>query len=356
MAKYRAAVIATGRMSRAWGTAFRALPEIDLVACADIVPEAVNGFGEQFAIPPEHRYLDYRQMMAAERPDLVAIVSLHQQHAEMTLAAAEYRPRAIFCEKPIALNLGQADAMIAACERAGTTLIVGHQRRYNAQYVAAYESVQAGDIGELRFIETHGHPFSTLPVDGTHTVDLARWYAGESAVQWVLAQIDMQGHKVAWGGEVENATLMMYAFASGVRALHTCGHVTVSGERQALWPQMSGANYHRLILYGTNGEIHIDGDKPDEGVPWVRLIRGGQLTALPLDLERDERDPVHARLVRDLLTTLETGAPHTLNARSARATLEVLMAAYESVRRRGVALLPLEVQENPLYAMLGIPQ
>ena len=47
---YRAAVIATGRMSRAHGNAFKAIPNIDLVACADISQEAVNGFGEQYGI------------------------------------------------------------------------------------------------------------------------------------------------------------------------------------------------------------------------------------------------------------------------------------------------------------------
>ncbi|MCE5258928.1 MAG: Gfo/Idh/MocA family oxidoreductase [Chloroflexi bacterium] len=353
--RYRAAVIATGRMSRAHGNAFKAIPNIDLVACADISAEAVNGFGEQYGIAPEHRYLDYRQMMDKERPDIVAIVSLHQMHAEMTIAAAEFKPKGIICEKPIAMNLAEADAMIKACKDAGTVLIVGHQRRYNAQYVAAYQSLKQGDIGDLVFIETHGHPGSSLPVDGTHSIDLARWYNDDAPVQWVMAQIDYREHHLGWGGEVENAASVLYGFANGVRAWHTCGSIKLLDDKhEALWPNVSGRNYHHIILRGTHGEIQIDGDAPNEGIPWVRLVRNGQVTELPLYLERQMTDPVHAQLTRDLLTTIETGAPHKLAAASARATLEVLMAAYESARRISAVALPLEVKTNPLYEMLNL--
>ena len=60
----------------------------------------------------------------------------------------------------------------------------------------------------------------------------------------------------------------------------------------------------------------------------------------------------HARLVQAMLETLETGVPHTLEASSARDTLEVIMAVYESSRSREVVELPLNVPENPLFDML----
>ena len=54
--KWRAAVIACGRMSYAHGRAYAALPDVDLVACADISPEALVRFGEEFGIPEERRF------------------------------------------------------------------------------------------------------------------------------------------------------------------------------------------------------------------------------------------------------------------------------------------------------------
>ncbi|NLV74788.1 MAG: Gfo/Idh/MocA family oxidoreductase [Chloroflexi bacterium] len=352
--RYRAAVIATGRMSRAHANGFKAIPNVDLVACADILPEAVKGFGEQYGIAEEHRYTDYREMMDKERPDLVAIVSLHQQHAEMTITTAAFKPKGIICEKPIAMNLGEANAMIRTCQDAGVVLVVGHQRRYNAQYQAAYRALKQGDIGKLTFIETHGHPFSSLPVDGTHTIDLARWYNDDLTVSWVFAQTDFREHRLGWGGEVENATSLMYCFENGVRGWHTCGAIPIGSEPVALWPDVSGPNYHKFILHGTKGEIQIDGDAPTEGIPWVRLVHGGEVVSIPVETDRPKTDTAHARLIRDLITTIETGAPHTLNAESARATLEVLMAAYESSRQRAAVMLPLATMGNPLYEMLGL--
>ena len=349
--KLRAGIIACGRMSYAHSRAYAAMPDVELVAGADISPEALARFRDEFGITEEHTYADYVDMLENERLDLISIVSLHHQHAEMTVKAAEYQPKAILCEKPIAVSLAEADAMIAACEAAGTRLIIGHQRRYNAQYVAAYQALHEGAIGDLVSIETHGHPFSSLLVDGTHTTDLARWYADEAPIAWVMGQVDWTEARNGWGTRVENAALFMYGFENGVRGLHTCGGAPVPGsdQRAVLWPEVTGPNYHWLQLRGTEGELWIWGDKATEGIPWVRLVRGGKAEALPIP---ELPGTAHERLIRDMIDCTVSGACHTLDATSARATLEVLMAAYESSRRRGMVMLPLEIGENPLFAMM----
>jgi predicted dehydrogenase len=354
MSVWRAAVIACGRISTAHGRAYASLPDVELVACADISPEALARFGETFDIAEEHRYLDYRQMLAAERPDLVSVCSLHHQHAEMTIEAARYAPRGILCEKPIAVSLGEADAMIATCRAAGTALIVGHQRRCTAQYAAAHDALREGAIGRLVSIESHGHPYSSLMVDGTHTLDLLRWYAQEAPISWVLAQIDTSEARTGWGTRVENAALLTIGFEDGLRALHTNGGAPMGADRAVLWPPVTPENYHHIILRGTEGEIHIDGDRPREGIPLVRLVRNGQVSEIPLDwyAHPEVHEAVHARIVRDLIQSIETGARHMLDASSARATLEVLIAAYESSRRRALVPLPLENPGNPLFEML----
>ena len=357
--KFRAAVIACGGISRAHAHGYRANPEIKLVACADISREALDTFGEQFSVPPEKRYLDYNEMLDKEKPDIVSVCSHHQLHASMTIAAAARKPRAIFCEKPMALSLGEADDMIAACQKAGALLIIGHQRRFSPQYVSAYNALRAGEIGELMLVEGHGHPGTSLTVDGTHTVDLMRWYAGDVPVEWVFGQIDFTEHHLGWGAEVENAALAIFSFNTGVRANLTLGGKTISrqGERryEPIWPNITGHNYHHIILRGTEGVIEIDGDSPNEGQPWVRLIKKGAVQELPVAWDSNiphHLRSAHAYLVRLLLDSLETGTLHPLDSSSARATLEVLMAVCESSRRRTVIELPLHIRENPLFEML----
>ncbi len=354
---YRAAIIACGRISRAHARGYSAYPQIELAACADISPEALETFGSEFGVPSQNRYLDYNEMLDREKPDLVSICSLHNLHASMTIDAASYGPQAILCEKPIALSLAEADAMIDACRLSGTLLIVGHQRRFGPQYVAAYQALGAGEIGDLQSIETHGHPGCSLMVDGTHTVDLIRWYAGDGPINWVFGQIDAREHRSAWGGRVENAALVLFRFDSGVRAFMTLGHHSSQGQGSRLdplWPDVPPGTYHQIILHGTKGQIEIDGDAPVEGRPWVRLVRNGAVEEIPLPWVRrgNPRMTPHALVMQTMLESLETGVPHTLDASSARATLEVLMSAYESSRRREVIELPMEVSENPLFDML----
>jgi predicted dehydrogenase len=150
---------------------------------------------------------------------------------------------------------------------------------------------------------------------------------------------------------------VLFRFASGVRAFMTLGHHSSQGQQPGLdplWPDVPPGTYHQIILHGTKGQIEIDGDAPVEGRPWVRLVRNGAVEEIPLPWGRggDPGMAPHALVVQAMLESLETGAPHTLDASSARDTLEVLMAAYESSRRREVIELPLEVPENPLFDML----
>lgn len=349
--EYRAAVIACGRISRAHASGYAANSNVKLVACADISPEALESFGSQFNIPAENRYLNYNEMLEQKKPDLVSVCSLHNLHSSMTIDAAAHKPKAILCEKPIALSLAEANAMIDACKSSDTLLIIGHQRRFGPQYIAAYEALKAGEIGDLLSIETHGHPGCSLLVDGTHTIDLIRWYAGEGHISWVFGQIDAKGHHSAWGSRVENAAIAVFAFDSGIRAFITLGSYLSpeSNNRDPVWPHVPPGTYHLVILRGTKGEIEIDGDAPVEGRPWVRLIGNGEVTELPLpQFEKS----THGRVVQDMLESIETGAPHTLDASSARATLEVIMAIYESSRRRAVVGLPINVPENPMFDML----
>jgi predicted dehydrogenase len=349
--KYHAVVIACGGISNAHAHGYIA-NNIPIIACADIRQEAVDSFGERYNVPKEKRYLDYNEMLDKERPEIVSVCSHHHLHASMTIDSAKYKPLAIFCEKPIALSLGEADGMIDACKQAGSILIIGHQRRFSPQYVVAYDALKNGAIGELQMVEGHGHPGSSLLVDGTHTIDLLRWFADDKPIEWVLGQIDARERHHGWGSLVENATISIFGFENGIRGILTHGSANLmkDGKKQfdPLWKGVEGSNYHHIILRGTEGLIEIDGDAPTSGVPWVRLVKNGAVEELALP----ELPSAHSEIVRLMIDSIETGSRHLLDASSARATLEVIMAIFESSRRRSVIQFPLEIKENPLFEMI----
>jgi predicted dehydrogenase len=357
-ARYRAAIIGCGRVSRGHAAAYAQDPRVELVACADISGEASGCLGDEFAIPG--RYLDYREMLLEERPEVVSVCTHHHLHAPMTIDVARTAaPRAILCEKPIALDLGEADAMIEACRAAGTMLLVGHQRRFSPQYIAAREALAGGRIGEVVSVEAFGHPGASLLVDSTHTIDLVRSFIGDPAGEWVIGQIDARQHRQAWGQPVEDCAVAWIRFQNGVHVLLGVGSVppAVPDEpREPINPTVDGKTYHRIIVHGTKGRLEVDGDALSGDRAPVRIHRGAEVEEVFVvdPEEAGKRPSAVAREVSSLVDCLEDpGLRHPLNAESARATLEALLAVYESSRRRQAVRLPLDVEDNPLISMLN---
>lgn len=355
---FRAAIIGCGRMAHGHANAYLADSRAALVACADISGETARGFAGEFGIP--RWYEDYREMLAVERPDIVSICTHHQFHASMTIETASIAPpRAILCEKPIALDLKSADEMIEACRASGTLLLIGHQRRFDRQYVAAHKVIASGRVGEVISIEAFGHPRSSLLVDSTHTVDLVRFFLGDPRGEWVIGQVDAREHREAWGQQIEDCAVGLIGFQGGGHLLLGAGSIAgdESDERISISPQpVHGPTYHRLVVHGSAGRLVVDGDRPIDGQPLVHLHRGADVEVV-FSADDYAREPGYSAVNQEVAVMidclLQPDLQHPLAARSARDTLEILIAIYESSRRRQAIRLPLHVDDNPLISMLG---
>merc|ERR1712096_348358 len=88
-------------------------------------------------------YTDFNQMFAQENLDIVSITTWQSVRLEPTLAAAEAGLAGIIAEKPISASVGEANDMIEACDKNGTKLVVGHQRRFSPQNSEAHETKKA---------------------------------------------------------------------------------------------------------------------------------------------------------------------------------------------------------------------
>jgi predicted dehydrogenase len=349
---FRVAIIGVGGMGIAnyHAQAFLDTGKAAIAGICDIQREALHACGERLRVPPERRYEDHARMLAEVRPDVVVVCTNETLHARLTVEAAAHRPRAILCEKPMAMSLGEADAMVEACAREGVLLVIGHQRRYMPQYARARELLRDGAIGTLEQIQSMGHATSSLMVDGTHSVDLVRFYAGDTPAEWVLGQVDARSRRVGWGHVLEDAALALVGFEGGVRAWVATGGGGATPGREGLGARVTGRNYHRILLHGTAGRIEIAGDAAAEGEPLLRVVRGGGTEAVDLPAGGWHRG---LSPQAELLQCLEDGHAHPLDGRSARATLEILMATYESARTRRVVALPLDNRGNPLEQMMG---
>ena len=161
---------------------FGSLHSAKIVSGCDIDEKRLNTFGRQWAV--DRLYTDYREMLRAEALDIVCVATWTHLHSEMVIASARSGVRGIFCEKPIALNMSQARAMVNTCERKQVPLVINHERRWDTRYQKAGHLISSGKIGEVRCIignalswkldklPTKDYGGGTLFHDGTHLTDL----------------------------------------------------------------------------------------------------------------------------------------------------------------------------------------
>lgn len=151
---------------------YAAVDDIELCAIADPNQDSVEQFGERWSIPPDRQYLSHEQMLAAEDFDVISICSPTNLHRKHVIDAVETDdpPAVLWCEKPIASSLADADKMVAACQSAGIELLVNHSYRFMEKIVQLRKLVAKEDIiGDVKSI--HAQLSMELLRNSTHLFD-----------------------------------------------------------------------------------------------------------------------------------------------------------------------------------------
>lgn len=331
-------IVGCGRISRVHVAGYGRIAGATVVAAADPVSEMRDQFGRDFGV--RALYEDYREMVAAERLDAISICTWPPFHHQMVLDAASAGVRVIFCEKPIALNLREADEMLRACEREGVLLVVNHFRRFAPIPRLAKEIIDRGDIGALERI--HAISMGDLLTDGTHTVDLLRFYNDDNPVVTVFGQVDTGQVVERYGHWTEAGALVSLGFDNGVRGLIELGSAADD----------PGHPYQRVILIGSAGSVDVLGD----GDQRVVIRRDGQEREEVVVAETASGELAFADEVEKALEVLEHGGSHPLGGASARSNLEILIAVYDSARTHKAVRLPVTTQGFPLEEMVDPAQ
>ena len=123
-------------------------PRLELVAAADPRPEARERFAKDYGA---RVYDNVSDLCTDPSVEAVYVATPHQHHAEHVIAAAS-RGKHVLVEKPMAIALDEASAMIAAAEKAGVHLVVGHSHSFDAPILRAREVIRAGTLGRVRMI------------------------------------------------------------------------------------------------------------------------------------------------------------------------------------------------------------
>ena len=324
---YNVAIIGCGGISHMHAGWYVNEPKASLTAIADINPEGLKAYGEQYGI--EKQYTDYIEMLETEDIDLVSVCTRPKLHAPVVIETAKRDVKGILSEKPMAENLGQAREMLETCSQYGVKLAIDHQLRFNAPYVWAKQLIADGTIGDL--FRIHGIcGGGDLKDNATHTIDLMRFIYSDRPVTWVIGQIERIDTPTKYDLHSEDFAVGYFKFEDNVRGIIESGSDTAPG-------------YHHIYCYGTEGEIELAAP----GGPSLRYRNsesGGVWVTPQLPSETDP--------VQDMIAAIEEDREHCSSGYQGYATHELIMAIYESSRKRRRIQLPLEEMESPLTLMI----
>lgn len=359
---YRAGVIGhTGRGGYGHGldTAFLGLPGVTLVAIAD--PDQAGRRAAGARAGAARGYADYHDMLEREALDVVAVgPSYLDEHEAMVVACARAGVKAIYCEKPLAQSLDQADRMLAECDARGVKIAVAHQNRATPAPRMVQRLMAEGKIGRLVRMKAYpkqddrGGGLDHL-IHGTHMFDLMRLFAGDA--RWCHGRVTVAGREAApmdvhearyAGGPIVGDDIVAeYGFDYGVTGTFESMQSDDGG----------GSEYLRMEVWGTCGILTLWSGLtspvyfyphpialPGRPGAWERI----QPPVEPVAPGLSNQHPGNQVLVRDLLSAVEEDRQSISSGHDARAALEMILAVYEAHILGGRVTLPLTRREHPL--------
>jgi predicted dehydrogenase len=343
------------------------LPGAEVIAVADENEAGLAKAATRHGLAVDATFADWRAMLAAAKPDVVAICMRHIDcHAEMAIAAAEAGARGIFMEKPFVPTPAEADAVIAACEKSGTKLQLAYVNRHAATFATVRDLVEQGRIGRLlelraRGKEDHRGGGEDLWVLGSHLLDMMAILGGSP--QWCQATVSTAGRPITRADAAAGPEGLGLIAGDSVAAMFGLADGPVgyfASVRQAGLKQPAFG----LTVVGSAGAIHIRPDhvplaslrraplwRTDKEFPWLPLGPEGILAEPPSDVDRAaERASWGREAVVDLIDAIVNDREPETGMYAARTVVEMIAATFASALDGGRVTWPLAPRSNPLGA------
>lgn len=340
MQKIRVGIIGAGGIANNHAQYYREIPEVELVAVADIDIERAEGFAMRWGVPPESVFQDYSEMLESVELDAVSVCTPHAVHAKPTVEALK-RGAHVLVEKPMASCGAEALEMYRAAKASGGILMVGFQTRWSPELRAAKSIVSSGALGVAYYGEaTLGGRRRGIPglptflkrelagggvlLDlGCYAIDNLMYVLGHpkpltvSAV--TAAALGPRGDAVVEGGwpwdpssfEVEDFVAALIRFEGGL--------TIVLKESWAMHLDSLGSSF----ILGTRGGLKLS--------PLV-LFRDefGRMTSTTFALPQVD---IYRERIRSFVEAVKRGGPSPIDPREIVVEMFIIDAIYESARK-----------------------
>ena len=236
--------------------ALRSVPQAKVLAVMSPTTGHARDFAAKHGIT--HHFTDLDAMLAMDEIDMVVVGAPNFTHCEITLKAAQ-AGKHVVVEKPLCLNLADADRMIAACDQAGVKLMYAEELCFTPKYVRLKQLLDDGVLGRpvlFKQSEKHDGPHAAhfwdvdrsgggVTMDmGCHAIQFFRWLNANNPVKSVYAQMNTSVHAARTRGE-DNAIIIL-EFDNGVVAL-----------AEESWTKLGGMD-DCAEIHGSEGVAYAD--------------------------------------------------------------------------------------------------
>ena len=330
------------------------LETVELVAGSDVNEAAGRRTADELGCA---FYADHRAMLAETRPDVAVILAPHTVHAPIAIDCLRAGCH-VLVEKPIAIHVAEADAMIEAAAQADRRLAVNFQQRHRPEVCAAYKLIQEGHLGVIQHVDMAvawtrpaayfrlgswrgtwaGEGGGVLMNQAPHNLDLICHLVGlpGRVVAWTRTQL----HRI----EVEDTVQAMLEWSNGAwGSLHIS--TAEAGRPERL--EILGTNGYLQIIPGAVTFYEFDSDVRAFILESQRPFSAPGVQSSPVELEPGAGD--HVAVYRNFHEAILHGAPLAADGAEGRMSLELANAMTYSSFTRCAVELPLDRQK---YAAL----
>ena len=322
--QYSVVVVGMGKRGKHHAAAFNANPRFKVVGICDIVQAALDAAAPTLGNP--RTSTDAAALARELKPDVFCFCTLPNLRTPLLKAGIDAGAKLVAFEKPVALTSNEAFVLRDMIKKSGIKAVVSHQHRYGVHYRKIKEIAASGALGRIHTV--YGTSTGWMTHMLTHMIDYARWYAGEPAAQWAMAQAAGRS-KFTDNHPSPDYISGVVQFAGDIRGYFEAGAGAPDQPEVGKW---WGKN--RIGAQGTEGfaEVLTNGG-------WRALTKSGGYQSGEGAMNYDLDMPPY---IQEMADWLDNDAKlHSCNFGSAIAGAEIMFALQRSAAEGGQIALPL---------------
>ncbi|MDB2520812.1 inositol 2-dehydrogenase [Flavobacteriaceae bacterium] len=324
MKKYKFAIAGLGRIGKIHLENLLLMDQVEVVAAMDTQVE-----GHQFAKKKgiDQIFNSYEQMIKESTIDAVVICSPTDTHADYVEMAA-YAGIAVFCEKPLDLNLGRVLEVLKLVESKGIKLMLGFNRRFDQEFLKVKKLVAQGAIGNHHLVkitsrDPQAPPISYVVQSGglfldmtIHDFDMARFLVDKEVVEVYAKGAALINPELSRVGDIDSAVITL-TYEDGTMAI-------IDNSREAAY-----GYDQRVEVFGSRGMVKADNNLHDTH----QLFNSeGSHAALPLHFFLERYAAAYKTEIREFIYALSNNTDLPVDGNDGLQSLKIGLAAIKSIK------------------------